>query len=184
MEPESSLPHSQVPPPILILSQLDPVHTPTFHFLKIHRNIILPSTPGSLMWSHSLTFPHQKPVYASPLPHTCYMPGPSHSSPFYHPKNIGRGVQIIKLLIMWFSPFTQLPSPSSPKYSPQHPILKRPQPAFLPQCQRPSFTPIHKTPKIIDLFLFGQQTGRQKILHQITAFPGFNLLFNFSSTEF
>ena len=29
-----------------------------------------------------------------------------------------------------------------PKYSPQHPILKHPQPAFLPQYKRPSFTPI------------------------------------------
>jgi hypothetical protein len=28
------------------------------------------------------------------------------------------------------------------KYSPQHPILKYPQPTFLPQCERPSFTPI------------------------------------------
>jgi len=32
--------------------------------------------------------------------------------------------------------------PLRPKYSPQHPILKHPQPAFLPQCQRPGFTPI------------------------------------------
>ena len=32
--------------------------------------------------------------------------------------------------------------PLSPKYSPQHPILKHPQPTFLPQCERPSFTPI------------------------------------------
>ena len=31
--------------------------------------------------------------------------------------------------------------PLRPKYSPQHPILKHPQPTFLPQCQRPSFTP-------------------------------------------
>ena len=28
------------------------------------------------------------------------------------------------------------------KYSPQHLVLKRPQPRFLPHCYRPSFTPI------------------------------------------
>ena len=35
------------PPPVPVLSQLDPVHTPTSYFLKIHINIILPFTPGS-----------------------------------------------------------------------------------------------------------------------------------------
>jgi len=84
------------PPPFPILSQLDTVHTPTSHFLKIHLNIILPTTPGSPKWSLSFRFPHQNPVYASPLPHMCYMPRPSHSSRFYHPKNIGPGVQINK----------------------------------------------------------------------------------------
>ena len=51
-------------------SELDPVHTPTSHFLKFHLNIILPSTPGSYKWSLSLRFTHQNPVYASSLPHT------------------------------------------------------------------------------------------------------------------
>jgi hypothetical protein len=32
--------------------------------------------------------------------------------------------------------------PPRSKYSPQHHILKHPQLPFLPQCQRPSFTPI------------------------------------------
>ena len=65
------------PQPVPILSQLYPVHTPTSHFLKICLNIILSSKPGFPKWSLSLRFPHQNPVYASPLSHTRYMPRPS-----------------------------------------------------------------------------------------------------------
>ena len=77
------------PPTVPILSQVDPVHTPTSHFLKTQLNIILPSTPVSLQWSLSFRFSHQNPVYASRLPHTCYVPHPYHFSRFYHPNNIG-----------------------------------------------------------------------------------------------
>jgi len=64
-----------------------PSMTPT-RFLKIHLNIILPSTSRSSKRSISLSCTHQNPVHISSLSHTCYMPRPPHSSRFYHPNNI------------------------------------------------------------------------------------------------
>jgi hypothetical protein len=37
--------------------------------------------PGSSKWSLSFRFPHQNPVYASPLPHACYVPCLSYMLP-------------------------------------------------------------------------------------------------------
>jgi hypothetical protein len=100
MEPEGSLPHSQVPATCLYpLSQPNLVHNPTSHFLKIHLNIIFPSATRSPQWSLSLRFPHQNPIHASLLPHPRYMPRPYNSSRFYHTHNFGWGVQIMNLLI-------------------------------------------------------------------------------------
>ena len=77
------------PPPVPILIQINPAHTPTSYFLKIHLNIIIPSTPGSHKLSLSLRFPHQNPVYASHIPHGRCIPRSSHSSRFDHPNIIG-----------------------------------------------------------------------------------------------
>ena len=93
------------PPPVSILGQPNPVHIPTFHLLEIHPNIIHPSAPRSPHWSPSLRFPHQDPIHPPLLTRTRHMPSPSHSSRFYHPHNIGWGVQIIQLLVMQSPPF-------------------------------------------------------------------------------
>ena len=61
------------PPPVPIVSQLDPVHTPHATSWSC-LNIILASTPGSPKWSLSLMFPHQNLVYASPVPYALHVP--------------------------------------------------------------------------------------------------------------
>ena len=72
------------PASVPILSQLNPVHTPTSHFLNIHLNII----PHLRLGLPTGLFPSRFPtktlyrLHAFPLPHTRYMPRPSHSSHF------------------------------------------------------------------------------------------------------
>ena len=62
------------PPPVPVLSQINPVHASISHsqrsflILSFHLHLGLPSS------LFSVRFPHQNPVYTSPLPNTCYMP--------------------------------------------------------------------------------------------------------------
>jgi len=86
MEPEGSLPHSQMP---ATWPYPRPARSSPHSHIPIHLNIILPSKPGSPKWTLSFKFPNQNTLYASPLPHTRYMSHQSHSSRFDHLKSIG-----------------------------------------------------------------------------------------------
>jgi hypothetical protein len=93
-------------------------------------------------------------------PHLCCINRPSHYSRFYHPNNIWWGAQIIRLLIMQFPPLSFYFVPLRPKYSSQQLILKHPQPTFLHQCERSSFTPIQNNAEnyssvYLNLYIFG-----------------------------
>jgi hypothetical protein len=71
MQPEGSLPHSQVPSPVHILSNFDPVYASTSHFLKIYLNVILTSTSG-LFPSGVPTRTLLAPLLTYPLTHKSY----------------------------------------------------------------------------------------------------------------
>ena len=130
MEPEGLLPHSQVPATWASSIQPIPPHPTSWTSILILSSHIRLGLPSGLFSSGFST----KTLYTPPhSPHTRYLSHPSHSSRFDHPNNIVWGIQIIKLLIMLFSPLPCYLVTLRPKYSLQHPILRHRQHTFLPQ---------------------------------------------------
>ena len=107
--------HKRPPPiPIPIHGQPNSIHIPTSHLLEIHPNIIHPSTPRSPHWTLSLRFPHQDLIHtlSSPIRATC----------------------TAHLILLNFITRIIL----GEDYKSFSSSLCN---LFLPQCQRPSFTP-------------------------------------------
>jgi hypothetical protein len=63
----------------------------------------------------------------SSSPHSCYMPCSSHPPWLDHSNYTWRRVQVMKLLIMQFSPASRHFISLRSKYSPQHPVLIYPK---------------------------------------------------------
>jgi hypothetical protein len=85
MEPEGSSPYSIYPPLLPILSQLDPDHTPSSHFLKIY----LKYYPRIYAWfSQVVSFPQVFPtkpcIRLSSTPYALHTPPISLGFGIYH----------------------------------------------------------------------------------------------------
>ena len=156
------------PPPVPILSHIDPVHALLSHCLKFYLNIILPSRPGSSKWSLSLSFPNK----------TMYTPLFSHIRATYNAHLILLDLITHKILSEYRSLSSLL---CSFLHSTVTSSLLDPNILFstlfsntLSLCGLSSFMPIQNNRQNYssvyhNLCIDGYQTGRQTILHRMTA---------------
>jgi hypothetical protein len=104
MEPQGSILNSQelstcpYPEP----DQSSPHHTFTRSILLLSNHLCL-GLPSDLP---SLWLSHQQHIRIPLLPHSCYMPRLSHPPRLNYSNNTWPRVQIMKLFIMQFSPFS------------------------------------------------------------------------------
>jgi hypothetical protein len=86
METEVSLPCSERPPPVCIMSHLNTVHNLMSHIFNIHFSITFSPTLGCPKWSPPLQVFDQNVVFF--IYHACYSPRPSHPHLFKYSDRI------------------------------------------------------------------------------------------------
>ena len=141
METKGSLLHSRVPTncPCPESRQSIPCHPS--HFLKIHFNIILLSTPRSPsgLPTKTLYAPLLSPIHATCCAHHLL---DLFTKIIYYEEHRSQISSLCSIL------HSQYQIPVRPKYHPQHTILVHPQPRFFLQCNRPSLIPTQKQVKL------------------------------------
>jgi hypothetical protein len=117
------------PPLVPILRQIDSVHTTPSCLSKIHFNIHPPTSFVFLSGLLPSGFPTDI-LHAFLFSYSCYIPCLSHPPWLDHSNYTWHRVQVMKLLIMQFSPTHHFICLQS-KYSSQHPVFEHPQSLFL-----------------------------------------------------
>jgi len=116
MKPEIWLPFSQEPAtsPSNEPAKYSPHLSP--YYPHIYSNIILPRTPRSSTVS---SFQLLQPKLCASLVSSMHITCPTHLIPldFHHPNNISWSIQLIKFLIMQYSPSSSHFFSHTPKYS-------------------------------------------------------------------
>jgi hypothetical protein len=87
-QPDQSSPHHPVP----LLQDPSQHYPPTYDLV--------------FLVAFSLWLSNQHPIRVLLLPHSCYMPRPSHLPRLHYSNYTWRRVQIMKLFVMKFSPFS------------------------------------------------------------------------------
>jgi hypothetical protein len=104
-----------------ILSEINPIHTTPSYFSKIHFNIVHLPTPWSSQWALSFWLSHQYSICTRL--HSCYTPFLSRPCWLDHSNYTWRRVQVMKLLIMQFSPTScHFISPQQLQQTPGYPL--------------------------------------------------------------
>ena len=135
MEPQGSLPHSQVP---IIFPYPEPSQSSPYPNIPVpeHPSKYFPHMHASVSQVDSFPqFPHQSPVYASPFTQCATCPAHLILLDLIMQTILGEEYRSLSSSLCSFSPFPCYLILHRPKYSPHYPMLKHFQPTFLPQCE-------------------------------------------------
>jgi len=167
MQPECSLPCSQGPATGPYPEPDESIHSFPCYFIVTQSNVTFPSMPLTSMWSPPFMFSDKNFVHIFHLSQAHYIFCPFHPIWLDHPNNMQWNVQVMKVLIMKYSPASHHFLCLRSKYSSQHPVPEHSQIYVLPRLwEMKLYTHTKQQVKLI-LYIFITEVFRQEMGRQI-----------------